>query len=89
MAELFPDEYFHIGGDENSGKQWNENREIQEFMKLNQIEDNHALQGYFNNKLLSILTNLDKKMVGWDEIFHPSMPNNIVIQSWRGKKRSH
>ncbi|MCW8850110.1 MAG: family 20 glycosylhydrolase, partial [Melioribacteraceae bacterium] len=85
MAELFPDEYFHIGGDENNGKQWNENQEIQEFMKLNQIEDNHALQGYFNNKLLTILTNLDKKMIGWDEIFHPSMPNNIVIQSWRGK----
>ena len=86
MTELFPDEYFHIGGDENNGKQWNENEEIQKFMIENNIEDNHSLQGYFNNKLLSILTNLDKKMIGWDEIFHPTMPTKIVIQSWRGKE---
>lgn len=86
MAELFPDDYFHIGGDENNGKQWDANPEIQEFMKSNNIKDNHGLQAYFNNKLLVILENLDKKMVGWDEIFSPEMPTNIVIQSWRGKE---
>jgi hexosaminidase len=86
MSELFPDEYFHIGGDENNGKQWDSNEEIQEFMKKMNFSDNHAMQGYFNNQLLKILTKYDKKMVGWDEIFHSSMPNNIVIQSWRGKE---
>ncbi|MBK8945895.1 MAG: family 20 glycosylhydrolase [Ignavibacteriae bacterium] len=86
MSELFVDEYFHIGGDENNGNQWNANLEIQKFMKENNIPDNHALQGYFNNRLLQILTKYGKKLVGWDEIFHPSMPNNIVIQSWRGKE---
>lgn len=85
MTKLFPDEYFHIGGDENNGKQWNSNEQIQQFMKGNDIPDNHALQGYFNKRLLKILTKYGKKMVGWDEIFHPSMPKNIVIQSWRGK----
>jgi len=25
-------------------------------------------------------------MVGWDEIFQPEMPPNIVIHSWRGKE---
>lgn len=55
-------------------------------MKQNNISDNHALQGFFNNKLLKILTKYEKKLVGWDEIFHPSMPTNIVIQSWRGKE---
>ncbi len=25
-------------------------------------------------------------MIGWDEILQPGMPNNIVIQSWRGQK---
>ncbi|MFZ1292245.1 MAG: family 20 glycosylhydrolase [Melioribacteraceae bacterium] len=86
MSELFEDEYFHIGGDENNGNQWNANPEIQKFMKENNLQDNHALQGYFNNRLLTILTKYEKKMVGWDEIFHPSMPTNIVIQSWRGKE---
>lgn len=86
MAELFNDDYMHIGGDENNGKQWNQNEQIQKFMKDNNIKDNHALQSYFNNRLLKILTKYNKKMVGWDEILQPEMPTNIVIQSWRGQK---
>jgi hexosaminidase len=84
MTALFPDEYMHIGGDENNGKMWNANPDIQGFMKKNQIADNHALQAFFNKRLLAILTRYRKKLVGWDEILHPDMPNNIVIQSWRG-----
>ncbi len=85
MAALFPDEYMHIGGDENNGKQWNANPQIQSFMKTHGLEDNHALQSYFNNRLLKILTRYGKNMVGWDEILHKDMPTNIVIQSWRGR----
>ncbi|HOZ23095.1 MAG TPA: family 20 glycosylhydrolase, partial [bacterium] len=84
MAALFPDPYLHIGGDENNGKQWNANPAIQAFMKKNNLKDNHALQAYFNSRLLRILTKHGKRMVGWDEILHPSMPKNIVIHSWRG-----
>lgn len=85
MAELFPDAYFHIGGDENEGHQWDANERIQAFMKERGIADNHALQSYFNQRLLVILTKLGKKMVGWDEILQPDMPTNIVIHSWRGR----
>jgi hexosaminidase len=86
MSALFPDEYMHIGGDENNGKHWNANKDIQKFMKENNIKDNHDLQTYFNTRILEILTRYGKKMVGWDEILHPGMPKNIVIQSWRGRK---
>ncbi len=86
MSQLFPDEYMHIGGDENNGKQWDANPDIQAFMKQNNIPDNHTLQAYFNKRLLKILTANGKKMVGWEEILHPDMPKNIVIQSWRGEK---
>ncbi len=86
LTQLFPDEYFHIGGDENNGNEWAANEDIQEFMKKNNLEDKGALQGYFNQRVLEILTNLNRKMIGWDEILHPSMPKNIVIQSWRGQK---
>ena len=86
MSSLFTDEYIHIGGDENSGKQWDDNPEIQKFMKANNIPDNHTLQSYFNTHLLKILTKYGKKMIGWDEIFHPDLPKSIVIQSWRGKE---
>jgi hexosaminidase len=84
MARLFPDPYLHIGGDENNGKQWDANPAIQAFKKKNAIKDNHALQAYFNNRLLKILTRHGKRMIGWDEILHPDMPKSIVIQSWRG-----
>ncbi len=86
MTSLFPDEYFHIGGDENNGRQWDNNKNIQKFMKDNNIKDNHELQAYFNKRLVDILNKYNKKMVGWDEILNPDMPKNILIQSWRGIK---
>jgi hexosaminidase len=84
MAALFPDEYLHIGGDENEGKQWDRNPAIQAYMKQKGIKDNHALQAYFNTRLLKILQKNGKKMIGWDEILQPSLPTDAVIHSWRG-----
>jgi hexosaminidase len=84
MAAIFPDAYMHIGGDENEGKQWDKNPNIQAFMKEKGIKDNHALQAYFNQRLMKILEKLKKKMVGWDEILQPDLPKNAVIHSWRG-----
>jgi hexosaminidase len=84
MAALFPDAYMHIGGDENEGKQWDRNPQIQEFMKKKGIKDNHALQTYFNQRVLQILKKHGKIMMGWDEIFQPDLPKDVVIHSWRG-----
>ena len=84
MAALFPDAYLHIGGDENEGKQWDRNPQIQAFMKEKGLKDNHALQAYFNQRLLKILQKHKKKMIGWDEILQPDLPRDVVIQSWRG-----
>jgi hexosaminidase len=85
MAALFPDAYLHIGGDENEGKQWDRNPRIQAFMKERGIKDNHALQTYFNQRLLRILKKHGKRMMGWDEIFQPDLPKDVVIHSWRGQ----
>jgi len=86
MSTLFPDQFMHIGGDENNGEDWDNNSEIQSFMKDNNLKDNQALQNYFNQRVSKILEKYDKTMVGWDEILQPGLPNNIVIQSWRGKE---
>ena len=86
MAALFPDAYMHIGGDENTGKQWDRNPKIQEFMKARGLKDNHALQTYFNQRMLKILQKHGKRMMGWDEIFQPDLPKDVVIHSWRGTK---
>ena len=84
MAALFPDAYMHIGGDENEGKQWDRNPAIQAYMQAKGIKDNHALQAYFNTRLLKILQKHGKKMIGWDEILQPELPKDVVIHSWRG-----
>ncbi len=86
MTALFPDPYFHIGGDENNGVHWAANEEIQQFKQDNNIEDKHELQTYFNKRVLNILTKYNKKMIGWDEILQPDLPKESVIQSWRGQK---
>ncbi|QKG53469.1 beta-N-acetylhexosaminidase [Hymenobacter sp. BRD67] len=92
MSGLFPDPYFHIGGDENDGRQWRHNPRIVAFMQdkcfLNAkgYVDKHQLQNYFNRRMLSLLQKLGKTMVGWDEILGPDLPAPVVIESWRGPK---
>jgi hexosaminidase len=86
MTHLFPDAYFHIGGDEVNGKQWSQSATVQAFEKQHNLADNNALQAYFNQRILKILEKNGKTMVGWDEILHPDLPKASVIQSWRGQK---
>jgi hexosaminidase len=86
MAALFPDEYFHIGGDEVNGKQWDANPRIQEFMRTHAIKNNEELQAYFTRRVQTIVEKHGKKMIGWDEILSKDMPHNILVQSWRGQQ---
>lgn len=86
MAALFPDEYFHIGGDENTGKDWEKNPKIMAYMKQKGYVTPFELQTEFISKLLPIVQKHGKKMMGWDEILHPGIPKDIMIQSWRGHK---
>ncbi len=86
MAELFPDHFFHIGGDEVNGKQWDANPEIQKFMRARKLKNDQELQQYFTLQVQKIVSKHHKEMVGWDEILAPGMPKDIVIQSWRGQE---
>ena len=85
MAKLFPDQYFHIGGDEVNGKQWDANPNIQAFMRAHGMKNNQDLQAYFNTRVQKIVSKHGKTMVGWDEILRPDLPKDIVVQSWRGQ----
>jgi len=85
MARLFPDPYFHIGGDEVNGKQWGANPKIQEFMHAHGLKNNRDLQGYFSQRVQKIVKKHGKTMIGWDEVLSPDLPKDIVIQSWRGQ----
>jgi hexosaminidase len=84
MAMLFPDKYFHIGGDENEGKHWDESGHIQEFKKQHNLESNHDLQTYMNIRLEEILARHGKLVMGWEEIMTDNMPTTALIHSWKG-----
>jgi hexosaminidase len=86
MSSLFPDEYFHIGGDENNGVHWKANASIQSFMGKNKISSVLDLQTYFNNRLIKSIQKLNKKMVGWEEILQPGLSKDAIIHSWYGKE---
>ena len=84
IAPLFPDPYWHVGGDEVNGVEWDASRRIRAFKRDHHLADNAALQAYFNQRLSAILTKHGKRMVGWDEILNPELPATAVVQSWRG-----
>ncbi|MDO7852716.1 beta-N-acetylhexosaminidase [Hymenobacter convexus] len=93
MTALFPDPYFHAGGDENDGRNWRRTPRIVAYMQANKMVkadgktvDKHQLQTYFNRRVLALLQKRGKTMIGWDEILGPDLPKETVIQSWRGKK---
>ncbi|MDE9466567.1 beta-N-acetylhexosaminidase [Xenorhabdus bovienii] len=85
VADIFPDPYIHIGGDEVNASQWQASAKIQTFMQEKGLKDPHALHAWFNQALEKILEKHGRKMVGWDEIYHPALPHTIVIQSWQGQ----
>ena len=84
MTSLFPDAYFHIGGDEVEGSQWKNLAAIQKFAAEHGLKDQAAIHGYFNRRVQAILKKYGKIMIGWDEVLQPGLGADSVIQSWRG-----
>lgn len=84
IADLFPSQYIHIGGDEANKKQWIESEEVQEIMKNLELENETQLQSYFISRMEKILNSLNKKIIGWDEIIQGGLNPNATIMSWRG-----
>ncbi len=85
MGHIFPDAYFHIGGDEVRGEAWLADPQIAAFMKKKGYTKPAELQAWFNQQLEEILKKQHKKMIGWDEILDPALPKTSLIQSWRGE----
>lgn len=86
MTKLFPDQYFHIGGDEVNGKEWDANAKIQDFKKEHNLTSNEEFQAYFSSKVQKLVEKHGKTTIGWDEVLVPGAPKAIVIQSWRGQE---
>ena len=74
IAEVFPDRYLHIGGDEVNPVWW----------RARGIEDPAQTQATFNADLARRLQTVDRVLVGWDEVLHDDLPEGAIIQCWRG-----
>ncbi len=68
VAELFPFEYIHMGGDECAKNFWIQNPQIKELMKKEGLKDMHEVQSYFVKRVEKIIKSKGKKLIGWDEI---------------------
>ena len=84
VCPLFSGNYFHIGGDENEGKDWDSNPKIQEFKKKNNFANNHELQTYFTMQLIPMLKKHNKELMGWEEIMTKNLSKDAIIHSWKG-----
>lgn len=85
MCELFPYEYFHIGGDEVPKANWRSCEKCQKIMADNGIFDEHSLQCYFINKMAQYLKNKGKKCIVWNDCLKGDGLNaDISIQQWQG-----
>ncbi len=85
VADLFPGEYIHIGGDECPKTSWQQCADCQALIKKEGLKDEFELHAYFIQQVEKIVEGLGRKMIGWDEILEGGLPLNSTVMSWRGE----
>ncbi len=91
IADLFPSQYLHIGGDECVKKYWTTCPRCQALAaKLNLKPDGghsveEQLQSYAIKRMESYISgSLGKRMLGWEEILEGGLPDGAAVMSWKG-----
>ncbi|MBQ9476111.1 MAG: beta-N-acetylhexosaminidase [Bacteroidales bacterium] len=90
VAQLFPGEYIHIGGDECPKKRWKACSRCQEkirelgFEADGKYSAEQLLQGYLTARIAKFLASKGKKVIGWDEILESDLGSGVAVMSWRG-----
>jgi len=86
VAQLFPFEYIHMGGDETAKNFWEKSPEIKALMQRENLKNMDAVQSYFVKRVEKIISSKGKKMMGWDEILEGGLAPGASVMSWRGMK---
>lgn len=86
VAQLFPFEYIHMGGDETARNFWEKSDAIKALMKKENLKNLDEVQSYFVKRVEKIINSKGKKMIGWDEILDGGLAPNAAVMSWRGMK---
>ncbi|HEY4198874.1 MAG TPA: family 20 glycosylhydrolase [Mucilaginibacter sp.] len=84
VAEIFPNEYIHIGGDECYKGFWEKNIACQQLMQKEGLKNEEELQSYFIKRVEKIVQSKGKKIIGWDEILEGGLAPDATVMSWRG-----
>lgn len=90
IAELFPSEYIHIGGDECPKTEWENCPDCQAKIAELGLKDDEKftaeqyLQCYVTSRIQDFLTSKGKKIIGWDEILEGKLAEGATVMSWRG-----
>ncbi|MDR2303463.1 MAG: beta-N-acetylhexosaminidase [Treponema sp.] len=91
LAELFPSDWIHIGGDEVLYNHWSTCPKCQKRLEEQKLSKARELQSWITYRLVRMLAERGKTAIGWDEILEDSkqfpLPENAVIMSWRGRER--
>ncbi len=83
IADLFPGEYIHIGGDEVNTVSWTECEKCQKQIKKLHLKNEHELQSNFNQRIEKFLHAKGKRLMGWDEIVEGGLTKDASMMWWR------
>ena len=86
VAQLFPFEYIHMGGDETARNFWEKSDAIKELMQKQNLKNLDEVQSYFVKRVEKIIESKGKKLIGWNEILQGGLPPNAAVMSWQGMK---
>ncbi|CAB3368037.1 Hypothetical predicted protein [Cloeon dipterum] len=87
IAEVFPDRYFHVGGDEVSKECWKSNPDINNWMRENNISGLYnKLESFYINKAVHLIYSLNMSTIVWQEVFDngdTQLDKNTVVHIWK------
>ena len=85
---IFPDNYYHMGGDEVDTSCWKTTARIVDWMKANNFTD-HDTYKYFVHKVHEFVTENKRNGIYWEEVwlnFRTDLSKDTIIETWMNKK---
>lgn len=86
FLEIFPGEYFHIGGDETPSAHWRECPHCQALMRDSGASTYAELQNVFMNKVIDYLESKGRHAIVWnDAASGANLDKRAIVQYWKEK----
>lgn len=83
VCALFPDDRFHIGGDEAPKTEWKKCPHCKARMEALGLTDYEDLQGYFTKRVVAILKKHGKRAVCWNDVLESKdVDTENIVQYW-------